>query len=190
MANLTELPTGGSHDNKEELKMASINGISIKSLKCFRDHEGASCFQGNIYYKGKKLGFWSQDPWGGPDSYDFDESVLDGEVEKYAASDMVEEKYREFTELDALLCDVLALMDDEKSYKKCTKMGYSTYVCASDGFHVRGYYSALKTAEAVRKDVYHKNFIKECGVKFFKDWKESDKTVKIYCNPDDFAINV
>lgn len=40
--------------------MASINGVSIKAFKKFRGHEGEELYQGNVYYNGKKLGFWSQ----------------------------------------------------------------------------------------------------------------------------------
>ena len=37
--------------------MASINGVSIKGVKKFKDHEGLGIFCGNVYYNGKKLGF-------------------------------------------------------------------------------------------------------------------------------------
>ena len=72
--------------------MSEINGITIKNLKSFKDHEGCEIYQGNVYYKGKKLGFWSQDSWGGPNDYDFDTSVLDNEIKKYRNSDRVEER--------------------------------------------------------------------------------------------------
>ena len=57
--------------------MASINGVSIKAFKKFRGHEGEEPYQGNVYYNGKKLGFWSQDAHGGIcDNFEFDETVL------------------------------------------------------------------------------------------------------------------
>ena len=64
--------------------MASINEIEIKSLKEFKGHEGEPLFQGNIYYKGKKLGFWSQDAHGGIcDNFGFDERILNEEVKRF-----------------------------------------------------------------------------------------------------------
>ena len=57
--------------------MASIKGIELKNIKTFRGVEYPVNYQGNIYYNGKKLGFWSQDSWGGPDSYDFNTDELD-----------------------------------------------------------------------------------------------------------------
>ena len=58
--------------------MASINGVSIKAFKKFRGHEGEELYQGNVYYNGKKLGFWSQDAHGGIcDNFEFDETVLE-----------------------------------------------------------------------------------------------------------------
>ena len=48
--------------------MASLNGVSIKGLKTFLDHDGCTCYQGNIYLEGKKIGTWSQDYMGGDDN--------------------------------------------------------------------------------------------------------------------------
>lgn len=167
--------------------MAKINGIQIKNLKTFKDHEGAPCCQGDIWYNGKKLGFWSQDSWGGPDMYHFDESVLDAEVKKYAASDRVEPKYKDLTDLGIVLCDLLSLMDQEKAYKKCVKAGYKTYVEASDGFHVNGYYCMIPSRKAIENGAYHKKFIENCKEKFFKDW---DGTCNIFTSLDDFVVSV
>lgn len=37
--------------------MAKINGIELKALKKFKDHEGCTIAQGNLYLGGKKIGF-------------------------------------------------------------------------------------------------------------------------------------
>lgn len=104
--------------------MANINGLTLKALKVFRGHEGEPLAQGNVYFNGKKLGFWSQDAWGGPDRFDFDESLLDNLVEQYKKSDKVEPKYKDIFNLSCLLYDLLCLIDDEKDYKKCVKAGF------------------------------------------------------------------
>ena len=49
--------------------MASINGITVKAIKEFRGHDGEPLAQGNLYLNNKKIGFWSQDSWGGPDHF-------------------------------------------------------------------------------------------------------------------------
>lgn len=113
--------------------MASINGITIKGLKKFKDHEGAPCYQGTVYVDGMKMGWWSQDFHGGPDIMDFDQSYLNKDVESYRNSDLVDDEYREYTELDSLLCDVVELMATEKLYKKGLKDGYPVLLEATDG---------------------------------------------------------
>ena len=52
--------------------MASIKGIELKNVKEFRGHEGEDLVQGDVYYKGKKVGYYSQDAWGGMDIFDLD----------------------------------------------------------------------------------------------------------------------
>ncbi len=164
--------------------MASINGIEIKNLKTFKDHEGCDIAQGNIYYNGKKLGFLSQDYMSGPDSYDFDEKILDAEVAKYRNSSFVEEKYKDGANLDCLLGDLLKLADSEKEYKRGKRKGYTTYVEATDGWHVCGYYTCAKD---VFSDPYHEGFVKECKAEFFKNMP---MTVKVYNDIKDFALVV
>ena len=55
--------------------MASIKGITLKNVKDFRGHEGEDLVQGDVYYKGKKVGFYSQDAWGGMDNFNLDYSL-------------------------------------------------------------------------------------------------------------------
>lgn len=174
--------------NKKEIRlMASINGIKITSLTTFRGHEGEPLYQGNISYKGKKLGFWSQDAHGAIcDNFDFDESVLNEEVEKYKKSDRVEEKYRKFTDISSLLADLAEIMEREKVYKKGAKKGYKSYVMTSDGYHICGYYTNTPV-ERIESESFHKDFMKTCKDKFFKDWKEE---VTIYSDLKDFDIVV
>ena len=133
--------------------MASINGISIKSLKGFRDPEGMEIYQGNVYYKGKKLGFWSQDSWGGPDHFQFDESILDAEVEKFRESELVEDRYRKITNVEIMLGEIVELARMEKEYKKRAKQGYTTLVWAHDGY---GYSSKRSKDKELACDYYRK----------------------------------
>lgn len=167
--------------------MASINGIQIKSLKSFRGHEGEPLYQGNVYYRGKKLGFWSQDSWGGCDNYDFKEIILNEEVERFRNSDMVKPIYKDIVNLDILLYELTGLMESEKEYKKAIKKGYNSYVEACDGYHYKGYYTKGTNPKAIRDTEFYGKFVDDCRKDMFKDW---DGKVKIYTNPDDFKIEV
>ena len=165
--------------------MASINGIQVKGLKSFSGHDGEPLAQGNVYYKGKKLGFWSQDAWGGEDNYDFNESVVDAEVAKFRESDAVEDEYREFADLASLLEDLVNFMQTEKEYKKGIKMGYPTYVEATDGYHVCGYYTRQTDKDAIKETAYYEKFMSNFRKTAFKNKKVK---VSIFNCKEDFDI--
>ena len=166
--------------------MASINGIAIKSVRKFRDHEDCMIAQGNVYFNGRKLGFWSQDSWGGPDRFDFDESLLSKEVESYRLhAPMEKEEYRAFADLSCLLYDLLALTDEEKTYKKGVKQGFRTYVSVKDALRSGGYWSDAP-ADSVLTRSFHQDFLK----KFFAGPRlprDGEIKVTVYGSPDDFV---
>ena len=123
--------------------MASIKGIEFKNLKDFRGHEGEELIQGDVFYKGKKVGYYSQDAWGGMDIFDLDYK-LDKELLKEVKEitdnyiggvlfkkidDLYDSYYNRvgaFSSLkqkgyEYLFMDLLQLMDHEKLYKKYSK---------------------------------------------------------------------
>lgn len=166
--------------------MASINSIQIKGLKTFRGHEGELLYQGNIYYKGKKLGFWSQDSWGAIcDNYDFNQNILKDEVEKYKSSNYVEDEYRKYTSLESVLSDLVNLAEQEKMYKKYAKKGYLSTLIVTDGYHE--FYGACKHTK--KEDVLKTftDYIKECKAKCYKN---KEAKVLVYTDLNDFNINV
>lgn len=166
--------------------MASINGIEIKSLNEFKGHEGEPLFQGNVYYKGKKLGFWSQDAHGGIcDNYGFDEEILNDEVKRFVASDMVEEEYKKIVGLESLLSDLVELMEREKQYKKFLKKGLNTTVLITDGYH--GFYGACLSASKEEALETFKKYIEESKRKCFKN---KEVKVFVYMDLNDFKVNV
>ena len=107
--------------------MASIKGIELKNVKTFRGVEYPTCYQGTLYYNGKKMGFWSHDSWGGPNHYEFNTSELDKIAKEYYG----EESYYD---LDCLIDEVLNLREYEKTFKKNVKNGYDSTVVCTDGF--------------------------------------------------------
>lgn len=122
--------------------MAKIHGIELKGVKTFRDHEGASIAQGNIYVEGKKVGEWSQDSWGGPDIISMDkgysEKAFNDAIKKvHPDAKKCKSRTHEFElEYDAeiLMSDLLKLNDEEKTYKKFVKSGYTTICIVSDNY--------------------------------------------------------
>ncbi len=117
--------------------MAKIHGIELKGIKTFRDHEGASIAQGNIYVEGKKVGEWSQDSWGGPDIYrmsnGYSERAFCDAVKKVHPQTKKFDKFEIEYDLDILMGELLELTNEEKDYKKFVKSGYPTLCTISDG---------------------------------------------------------
>lgn len=157
--------------------MASIKGVSIKGLKSFRGVEYPINYQGNVYYQGKKLGFWSQDDWGGPDKYDFNTNVLDKVVEEHYGKNSI-------YNLDCLIGEILNLIDYEKAYKKAIKNHFSAFVVITDGDE--------ETALNVPKDTDKAVILKRCEpyIKKFeaKSRCKDQMKVMIFVTPEDFDM--
>lgn len=169
--------------------MASINGITVKSIKQFQGHDGEPLYQGNLYLNGKKLGFWTQDGWGGPDLFDLDgkfhEDFLREAVKKLNSDKVYAGTVR--YDLDLLLYDFIVLWKEEKEFKKAVKEGYGGTVVATDGYHVTTWnvpksYTEM-TDEALLKEM--EMLIEKAKKGFFADVKH---IVKIYRSLDDFDI--
>lgn len=122
--------------------MASIKGIELKHLQDFRGHEGETLVQGDVYYKGKKVGYYSQDSWGGCDifnlDYNLDKSLkeeVNGVVNNYVGGEIfkaIDELYDKTYNInfkhtikqigyEYLFADLLQLQEHENFYKKYTK---------------------------------------------------------------------
>ena len=133
--------------------MASINGVELKALKGFEGHEGY-CFQGNVYKDGKKLGFWSQDSWGGCDRFDFDESILDEACKDFANGFPDDTPHRDiYEEKEVFMGAVLDLKLCEQDMKKEFKKGAKAVYYMTDGFHRSwvGFFN-VPTIESIKKD--------------------------------------
>ncbi len=122
--------------------MAELSGVTIKGLKNFKDIDGCPVYQGNVYIRNKKVGFWSQDRWGGDDVFDFDVTELDEIKNKFYTKNPKVDEFKiygkqnidwtklpkqkpEKVSLDIFMYDLLVLLLDEKLYKKNVKRGYN-----------------------------------------------------------------
>ena len=139
--------------------MAKINGIELKALKTFKDHEGCTIAQGNLYLGGKKIGFWSQDYMNGPDTFGLDttynieklnKKVEDLNLDKGDKWNLdTSNRYFKYG-LELLLCDLITLKEEEKFFKKqAKKIGHNPIVIAAQG--VKGWTALSLNAESYTK---------------------------------------
>lgn len=107
------------------------NDIEIKISTSFFGHEGETCYQGTVYARGKKVGAWSDDTWGGMRLVDLDnkkhgecnkriKSFFEeaGLMEAPARKDAVSfEEESDFTEFDYLNSLIDFTIDEKKGFR-------------------------------------------------------------------------
>lgn len=156
--------------------MAKLFGVSLRKLQKGIDHEGCACYSADVYYNGERLGFWAQDAWGGPDSMDFEKDVLLPAVDQFRQSDLVEDRYRDLTNVSILIDKLVGLCEDEKLYKKGLKNGYNAFVIQEYGYR-QGFWMN-GTREDVQKSKEYKDLVeKSRGIK-----------VRVYTDIKDFEV--
>lgn len=172
--------------------MATINGVTIKSLKEFKGHEGEPCYQGNVYYRKKKLGFWSQDGHGAVcDIFEFDESALKDEVVRYRDfSGQVKEKNKEYFDTESFMFALVDLTIAEKQFKKGLKNGYHSLVKISGGGFETYWSTSMPASTEKEKDAvlktYHDRFV-DGFKKGTPKWAHEDIKVTVY-GENDFTV--
>lgn len=110
--------------------MASINGIEIKTYKNFKGHDGQPLRQATVYMDGKKIGFISEDAWGGPMNINL--KSLE-EVKKRLFEYASHEKFAKHVleDIELLLDMLLGLVFIEKNAKKAWKINEKAIVIST-----------------------------------------------------------
>ena len=113
--------------------MASIFGFEIKGLKTFVGRDGMGA-QGNIYYGGKKVGWYNNSADGGMADISFDgererrtqmELLLKEATRKYYERFPLTGQFADLTPDEELFMeDLVNFTMDEKEFKKYQKDGY------------------------------------------------------------------
>ena len=185
--------------------MASINGITLKSVKMFRGHEGEPCYQGNVYIGTKKIGFWSQDSWGAVcDNFMFDRPYSERKLAKKVSElhpECIETHIRAdgstFTteySLEILFGDLLRLQDDEKAFKRVVKNGSKGLMLITDGYTQVSWGLHEQAANDTNEVLLNKfsKFIEneKKKARFMKESEWVKHEVKIYRSLEDFNIGV
>lgn len=163
--------------------MASINGIELKGLKEFKGHEQEPLTQGNIYYKGKKVGWYSQDSYGGEDyislakdlgvevkneveeilnSYESD-TIFSGISELYDKCYGANFDTKKFKGGEYLFADLIRLQDHERIYKKFNKKWNinNIAICYKDLF------TMFASASILPKEEFKKKLDKDKNIKLY-----------------------
>jgi len=179
--------------------MASINGICIKDIVQFRGHEGEPLAQGDLYLNDKKIGFWSQDSWGGPDNVilnaGYNQRLLNNAIvalnpDKTETIGAKEEAFTIPYDLDLLVFDYLSLAEDEEAFISAKKEGYSGILVASDGLHQTTWnlselYTKMSDADLLQK---MEPLIANAKKSFMKEDRFTKHTIKIFRSASDFVI--
>lgn len=97
--------------------MASIKGLSIKGINYFKGHEEERLAQGNLYFKNKKVGWFSEGDFGGEMSI-----KVTPEVENLFKSYKCKDDYP-FYGIEWAIVDLLSLIPIEKDLKVSIKNG-------------------------------------------------------------------
>lgn len=180
--------------------MASINGISLKNVTTFLDHEGAPIAQGNLYVENKKIGFWAQDSWGGPNIIDLDIPYYEHLLKKTIITLNKDKSFHgtrndgsTYTidyDIENLCSDLLALNDHEKSFYEARKENYGGIMVLTDGYQditwklPQGH--CRKSDEELLSSM--KDAISRSKDKLLKEDDSITHKISIYRNPEDFEI--
>lgn len=180
--------------------MLSINGLHLKNVVEFRGHDGEPLIQGDLYLEYHKLGFWSQDSWGGPDiihldsGYEIDKlnnRIAASNPDKKLCSTASAHPFEIDYDLELLMGDYILLQRDYEEYLKALRSGYYGVLIASDGYHMMTWH--LPKAYVKQSDeVLMKNMEFEINKArtsiFFPENAYTKHTIKIYRSAKDFEI--
>lgn len=102
--------------------MASIKGVTLKSVKKFEGHEGETLYEGNIYLENKKLGSFEDGDWGGPINVEFDtpekKDLFEARMKEY-----YNENPSNYENTEFFIDEILQLVKLEAIFKKNSKKG-------------------------------------------------------------------
>lgn len=115
---LNDAPKLAKINNPYAGLIPSICGVQIKNIRTGHGREG-EYYYGTVYLMGRKLGTWSQDPYGCiVDNYEFDENILKTSLDSY----------RHLTgntamSMETFMLKVVILTEYYKLYKKMVREG-------------------------------------------------------------------
>lgn len=160
--------------------MAEIKGFQLRNVVNFKGHEQEPLVQGDIWYEGKNVGYFSQDSRGGEDIINFKHEAYE-QLAKQRTKDYFTEYpdstcdfYKLEPDVGMFLLEILYLSYIEKDYKKyCGEKQPLTYGIASYVYKSNMYVKVLGSAGSE---------------KLLQNNKEVSQ-LRIFVKKDDFIIN-
>lgn len=157
--------------------MANIKGWTLKNVKKWEGREGEGK-QGDLYFAGKKVGWYNNDGNGGasdidldtPERYDTLKNATKAYFEEHPNPLYV--MYGLEPDEDAFIEEVLMLIEKEKLFKKYTKKGYEFLLVVDEGFA----WDAMGVKFEANMERLRKKFTDE------------GKTVEVYSSLGDFVL--
>jgi len=98
-------------------KMASINGVEMKSLKYRSGHEDERLSSGIVYFNGKKVGYVEELDYGGGLQYELPDEAKEKLME-YGKKNFHEDYLKD---LDFLFYHLMDILETEKKFKTLKK---------------------------------------------------------------------
>ncbi len=105
------------------MKRVSIKGFELRNIVCFKGHEEEDLQQGDIYYKGKRIGWYSQDAWSGEDIIHLDNGYV--EFTEKTAKEYLKTRFKEefLQKMDTFFLEILELNNNFKFFLAEKKKG-------------------------------------------------------------------
>lgn len=144
---------------------ASIKGFELRNITHFLGHEQEDCYQGFIYYKGKKVGYYSDDSWGGQAIIDFFNEGID-KVFNQNAKEYLKERYPKDTLMhdftDMFFTDILQLISIHNDLINDKKEGFQFIaILSQDGAWCSERAVSFVNEQGLKKYVLENNLIVE-----------------------------
>lgn len=161
----------------DNLMIPSLYGVHIKNIKKLHGREGEA-IEATVYYNGKRLGRWGQDPNGCVcDDFEFNSHILDEVLAKYSATKP------DYSSIECMMSDVYVLWDKYNIYKKILKSNMTTLVCISDFYDIYMTSFGCKSKTLLEVQNKYEKEIQECLLKYGEGSK-----LEVFFSCNDFCI--
>ena len=112
---------------------SSIKGFKLKNLTKFKGHEQEPLYQGDIYYNGRKVGWYSDDFNGGEPWIDLPDDIY--KLLEKVSKEYLKTKYKDHKFMwgvSTFFSEIIELNIDEKFYNQQKKKGLDILVVFKD----------------------------------------------------------
>ena len=174
--------------------MATMYGFTLKKIVEYKGHEGEPLVQADIYYLGKKIGFWRMGDYGGEDDFlgvdshflpkeYFDTIRMNWKNPLQDEEDFKNYVFSDESVASSFFAHLMELIDMEKEFKKVVKKGFQALIQVSISFYTATFHIPTGHDLEKAKDVVVKQFDRT-----YPKWTEHPKTVKVYSDLSQFVV--